>query len=203
MAAMSGRTASAEPPTGLPFGRPLTVDDLVDLPEDDGHRYELIDGVLLVSPAPIWGHQAALGALYRLLHAACPRELRVVGAPFDWRESRHTKLQPDILVTRFAALAAIEGGRYLLEPPLLAVEVLSPSTLRFDRLTKLSVYEDAGVAGYWLVDPDPDRPALTVFELDGGRYAEAAHVTGSQPWAATWPFAVTVRPDELLADLRP
>jgi len=200
---MSGRTASADPPTGLPFGRPLTVDDLDDLPDDDGHRYELIDGVLIVSPAPIWAHQAAQGRLHAQLLYACPRDLRVVGAPFDWRESQFTKLEPDILVARFAALADVPGGMYLLEPPLLAVEVLSPSTRRFDRLTKLSVYEDAGVASYWLVDPDPEQPTLTALELTDGRYVESAHVTGTQAWTATQPFEVTIRPDDLLADLRP
>jgi Uma2 family endonuclease len=203
MTVMRGRTASADPPTGLPFGRPLTVDDLDDLPDDDGHRYELVDGVLIVSPSPVWAHQSAQAAMQRLLHAACPPRLRVVGAPFDWRESRSTLLVPDVLVTRYDALREIEGGKYLLEPPLLAVEVLSPSTRRFDRLTKLSVYEDAGVTSYWLVDPDPEQPVLTVLELGDGRYVEAAQVTGTQAWTATLPFEVTIRPDDLLADLRP
>lgn len=188
--------------TGLPFGRELTVDDLEHLP-DDGHRYELIDGVLVVSPSPVWAHQAAQAAIHRLLHAACPPHLRVVGAPFDWRESRSTLLIPDVLVTRFDALREVEGGQYLLEPPLLAVEVLSPSTRRFDRLTKLSVYEDAGVASYWLIDPDPDQPGLTVLEHSDGRYVETAKVTGAESWTAIRPFPVEITPADLLADLRP
>lgn len=120
-----------------------------------------------------------------------------------WRQSRSTLLIPDVLVTRFEALREIEGGKYLLDPPLLAVEVLSPSTRRFDRLTKLSVYEDAGVASYWLVDPDPDEPSLTFLELSDGRYVETAKVTGEQTWTATLPFELTIRPGDLLADLRP
>lgn len=203
MAVMSGRTASAPPSPGLPFGRPLTVDDLDELPDDDGHRYELVDGVLIVSPAPAWAHQAAHGRLHAQLLGACPRDLRVVGAPFDWRESQLTNLQPDILVTRFEALAAVAGGKYLVEPPLLAVEVLSPSTRRLDRLTKLSVYEDAGVASYWLVDPDPDRPSLRVLELSEGRYVEAAKVSGAESWTAARPFPVEITPADLLVDLRP
>jgi len=196
------KAMSTEPLTGLPFGRALTVDDLEQLP-DDGHRYELVDGVLVVSPAPIWAHQAAQGALYRLLHAACPPHLRVIGAPFEWREGRSTALQPDVLVARFEALREVAGGKFLAEPPLLAVEVLSPSTRRFDRMVKLSVYEDSRVTSYWLVDPDPDRPALTVLELSRGRYVETAHVVGAQSWTASSPFAVTVRPQDLLDDLRP
>jgi len=193
---------TTETTIGLPFGRPLTVDDLEHLP-DDGHRYELIDGVLVVSPAPIWAHQAAQFSLHRLLHEACPPRLRVVGAPFDWRRSRSTVLLPDVLVTRYDALREIEGGKYLAEAPLLAVEVLSPSTRRFDRLVKLSVYDDAGVASYWLLDPDPDDPVLTVLEQDGGRFAQVAEGHGTEPWTAERPFAVTVVPHDLLADLRP
>ncbi len=191
-----------EPLAGLPHGRPLTVDDLDGLP-DDGHRYELVDGVLVVSPAPVWAHQAALFTLHRLLHDACPADMRVVGAPFDWRHGSFTSLEPDVLVTRYDALRQVEGGKHLAEPPLLAVEVLSPSTRRFDRLTKLSVYQDARVASYWLVDPDPAAPVLTVLELDESGYVEVARVTGDSSWTATRPFAVTVRPSDLLADLRP
>jgi Uma2 family endonuclease len=193
---------TAETTIGLPFGRPLTVDDLERLP-DDGHRYELIDGVLVVSPSPVWAHQAAQAALNRLLYAACPSDLRVVGAPFDWRSGQSTLLIPDILVTRLEALRAVPGGRYLVEPPLLAVEVLSPSTRRFDRLSKQSVYQDAGVASYWLVDPAPEAPSLTALELSGGRYVEVAQIRGGDSWTAERPFAVTVRPEDLLADLRP
>ena len=68
--------AMAETLIGLPYGRPLTADDLESMP-DDGHRYELIDGTLLVSPAPAWGHQSVqLGAL-RTLGGSSARGLRV------------------------------------------------------------------------------------------------------------------------------
>jgi len=59
------------------------------------------------------------------------------------------------------------------------------------------------VASYWLVDPDPEQPTLTAFDLAEGCYVETSRVSGTQPFTATRPFAVTVRPDELLADLRP
>jgi Uma2 family endonuclease len=89
-------------------------------------------------------------ALARTLHVACPPELHVVIAPFEWRGSRRTALQPDVLVARRGDLLAVEGGKYLAAPPVLAVEVLSSSTRRIDRLSKLSAYEEAGVASYWL-----------------------------------------------------
>ncbi len=64
----------------LPADRPLTVADLDDTP-DDGQRYELDDGVLVVSPAPMVIHQIVLTRLEVLLDAACPPEFLIVGGP--------------------------------------------------------------------------------------------------------------------------
>ena len=69
----------------IPHGRPFTVDDLEGMP-DDGNRYELIDGMLLVSPAPGWAHQEMGLALAVHLRALCPRDLRVLVAPFAVRQ---------------------------------------------------------------------------------------------------------------------
>ena len=117
--------------TTLPFGRPLTRADLEDLP-DDGHRYELIDGVLLVSPGPQLPHQDMVGNLYLLLRAGCPAHLKVVLAPFAVALSDDTEVQPDLLVAQRTQFTRKD----LSGPPLLAVEVLSPSTRRFDLLLK-------------------------------------------------------------------
>jgi hypothetical protein len=70
----------SDPPT-VAYGRPFTVEDLETMP-DDGRRYGLIDGVLLVSPAPNWPHQEMGLQLWRVLQACAPRELRVPAAPF-------------------------------------------------------------------------------------------------------------------------
>lgn len=179
----------------------FTVEDLERTP-DDGRRYELLDGVLLVSPAPgVWHQEVALELAIRL-RAACPPELHVVIAPFEWRRDRGTALQPDVLVARREALLAVQGGRFLAEPPTLAVEVLSPSSRRIDRLSKLSAYEEAGVASYWLVDPDPEAPSLHALDLVDGRYVEVGCPCGEQVWQAERPFPVTVCPADLVAGLR-
>ncbi len=178
------------------------MDDLERMP-DDGHRHELLDGVLLVSPAPgIW-HQEVAGALFRLLYPACPPELHVVIAPFEWRRGRSTALQPDVLVVRRDELLAVDGGRFLATPPVLAVEVLSPSTRRIDRFSKLSAYEEAGVGSYWLIDPDPGDPSLVAMDLVDGRYTQVGSVSGKQVWSAQRPFPVTVCPVDLVSGLRP
>ncbi len=179
----------------------FTVDDLERMPAD-GLRYELLDGTLLVRPAPGVWHQEVAGTLYRLLCDACPSELHVVIAPFEWRGNRRTVLQPDVLVARRGDLLAVEGGKFLEAPPVLAVEVLSPSTRRIDRLSKLSAYEEAGVASYWLVDPDPEAPSLHALDLVDDRYVEVGCPAGGRSWQARRPFPVTVRPVDLVAGLR-
>jgi Uma2 family endonuclease len=123
-------------------------------------------------------------------------------APFEWRVSQQTALQPDVLVARRGDLLAADGGRYLAAPPVLAVEVLSPSTRRIDRLSKLSAYEEAGVASYWLVDPDPHTPSLHALELLDGHYVEVGCSSGAQAWHAQRPFPVDVCPADLVAGLR-
>jgi Uma2 family endonuclease len=178
----------------------FTVEDLERMPED-GLRYELLDGTLLVSPAAGVWHQEVAGTLYRLLYDACPPELHVVIAPFEWRGGHRTALQPDLLVAWRADLLAVDGGKFLAKPPVLAVEVLSPNTRRIDRLSKLSAYEEAGVTSYWLVDPDPETPSLQALDLVDGRYVEVGCPSGKHPWQAQRPFAVTVIPADLMAGL--
>jgi Uma2 family endonuclease len=86
--------------------------------------------------------------------------------------------------------------------PLLAVEVLSPSTRLYDLNTKKSAYERMGVASYWVVEPT-EPGSLTAFELVDGRYQQVAHVCGDEPFVAERPFPVTMVPARLLDGLRP
>ncbi|WP_131796220.1 Uma2 family endonuclease, partial [Candidatus Protofrankia datiscae] len=125
----------------------FTVDDLEEMP-DDGRRYELVDGVLLVSPAPRWEHQRACLNLAIILEAANREgsdDLVVFGPTPDVRKGRHTSVQPDVCVVRRDDL--VRGERYL-AVPVLVVEVLSPSSLGIDRLLKRDVYARLGVPHY-------------------------------------------------------
>jgi Uma2 family endonuclease len=176
--------------TTLPFGRPLTRADLADVP-DDGHRYELIDGMLLVSPAPRFGHQDALFNLMALLRSASPTGLYVMGAPFAVALADDTEVQPDLIVAPRDQFTDKE----LPGPPLLAVEVLSPSTRRVDVLLKRDRLQAAGVPSYWLVDPD--GPSITVLELRDAIYVEVAHASGDEECVVDRPFPVTVVPARL------
>ena len=178
------------------WGEPFTVDDLDRMP-DDGRRYELIDGMLIVSPAPNIGHQRVIIVLGSLLESACPEHLVVVG-DVGVRIAENSALEPDVVV---AHLSDAEGVR-LARPPVLVAEVLSPHSVLRDLNLKKAAYERFGIPWYWVVDPDLDRPSLRAFELDGGSYAEVAHVSGNEAFRARKPFDVEIVPDRLVAKLR-
>ncbi len=160
---------------------------------DDNYRRELVEGQLLVSPSPTTLHQRCVVRLVVLLSASVPEDLEVSAAPVDPKLTDTTVLVPDVLVVRRDEV----GGKVFTRPPLLLVEVASPSTRRTDLSLKRAVYEEYGVASYWLVDPDV--PALTVLELEGGRYVERAAVRGDESWVADQPFPVTVTPAALVS----
>jgi Uma2 family endonuclease len=181
-------------------GEPFTVEDLERMP-DDGRRYELIDGMLIVSPAAGPPHQRVAFVLGLLLEEACPDDLVVFGVPVNVRFSFRSALEPDVVVAR---LADVEGARArLTSTPLLVAEVLSPDSVLRDLNLKKAAYERFGIQSYWVVDPDLDRPSLQAFELgDDARYAEVAHVTGGETFRAVRPFGAEIVPDRLVAKLR-
>jgi len=178
-------------------GEPFTVDDLEHMPED-GRRYELIDGMLIVSPAPSVPHQRVAFVLGMLLEDACPDDLVVFGTPVNVRFSFRSALEPDVVVAR----AADSGGARLSRPPLLVAEVLSPDSVLRDLNLKKAAYERFGIPSYWIIDPDLDRPSLQAFELDGDCYRAVAGVTGGETFSARQPFPVEIVPQRLVAKLR-
>jgi Uma2 family endonuclease len=169
-----------------------TVDDL-DLVPDDGLQYELLDGLLLVTPAPILQHQRVVARLHLLLADACPQlGMEVFFAPVDWRPDDRTSLQPDLLVVRDEDVET----KNIRKPLVLAVEVLSPSTRRKDLVYKRSKYEDCGIASYWVVDPD--EPSIVVHDLIEGRYVETGRASGSTRLPVRLPFPLTITPSALV-----
>jgi Uma2 family endonuclease len=131
-----------------------TRDEVLALP-DDGNRYELVDGALLVSPSPRPLHQLGVSELFRLLDpfVRTNRLGDVLLSPSDLDLRSEQLVQPDLFVVRTA------DGRQLREwtevgIPLLVVEVLSPSTARQDRITKRRRYQRSAVPSYWIVDLD-------------------------------------------------
>jgi Uma2 family endonuclease len=161
----------------------LTYRDYEALPAD-GRRYEIHDGELSVTPSPSFDHQLISGRLF--LHVAKWVEAHPGGvllyAPLDVilsdRPDATSIVQPDILYIgpdrmAQASRRGVEGG------PTLAVEILSPSTRRIDRVTKARLYARYDVPFLWLVDPD--ARTVEAFELHGARYTLALAATGSEP----------------------
>ena len=159
---------------------------------DDGNRYELIDGALVVTPSPGADHQRAVRGLFRLLDEECPAEFELFFAPFDVLLDPRTAMQPDLLIARREDV----GERGVTAAPVLAVEVLSPSTHVVDRNLKLQRFERAGMPNYWLVDPK--RLVLSVYQLEGGRYQHVAEIPDDESWSTARPFPVTIEPGSLL-----
>lgn len=179
----------------LTHGRRFTVDDLAAMP-DDGNRYELIDGMLHVIPALGLRHQKITYRLVNWLEQACPEEFDVLGAPFAVRPSQTTELQPDALVGRDEDFT----DKLLPVAPVLAVEVLSPSSVLYDLNYKKAIYQRLGVRSYWVIDPE--EPRLTAFELDDeGVYQQVAEVKGTDAFETQRPFPVRIVPMELLGRL--
>lgn len=178
-------------PLLLPHDREWTVDDLDHLP-DDGLQYELFDGVLVVSPSPKKPHQRAVLRMAQLLDDGCPAHLEVFIAPLDFQPDEKNSYQPDVLV--------VDGddpdGDKQTTPPLLAVEVLSPSTAMKDRRLKLPAYADTGIASFWLFDTKTTE--LAAYELRDSEYAEVARGSGDDEVTLERPFPVTVRPGSLI-----
>lgn len=176
-------------------GQPFTTDELDRMP-DDGRRYELLDGVLVVSPRPGTIHQVVATRLAAALLTACPEDMFVISEPAV-QLSRTTEFDPGIAVARQRDV----GGAKLTAPPLLAVEVRSPSTALIGLTRRKAAYAAFGVTSYWIVVPDTGRPELSAFELTGGRYERAGHVTGDEVFSTARPFPVDVVPSGLVAGL--
>jgi Uma2 family endonuclease len=178
----------------LPADRPLTVADL-DLTPDDGCRYELDDGLLVVSPAPVTIHQRVLHRLEVLLDAVCPPEFELLPGPGVVMSEIQYRI-PDLVVVRADTVGVTDKN--VTRPPELVIEIASASTASYDRGRKKTVYAEFGIPGYWIVVPDPDEPSLTEYRLTGGAYTEAGRAVGEQRFATATPFPVEIVPAALV-----
>lgn len=133
--------------------RRYTVDEVLQFP-DDGNRYELVHGELLVTPSPAQPHQLVLGELHvALQHYLRPlaHVARVFFAPGDIIWSAEEYVQPDLFVV---PADEVTGNWRDCQTLLLAVEVVSPSSARADRVKKRRLYQERAVGTYWVVDAD-------------------------------------------------
>jgi Uma2 family endonuclease len=153
---------AAELPTFAPeptfMGMPDTLSpvywtaDMARRLPDDGNRYEVVYGELLVTPAPRLWHQQLVGRIHLALgnYLEIHRAGVVLTAPADISWGQDVLVQPDVFVVPVDQARALEWSA--IRDLLLVVEVLSPSTPRQDRFTKRRRYQEARVPLYWVVD---------------------------------------------------
>lgn len=147
-----------------------TYDDYQHLP-NDGKRYEIINGVLCVANAPNLDHQFVVMEIAAELrnYTKAAGLGRVYGAPCEVHLSERSKpVQPDIFFVRQDRLPERRAPFFDGAPDLI-VEVISPSSIRLDRVTKFTEYEQTGVTEYWIVDPV--ARIVEVYTLARGEYA--------------------------------
>ena len=155
-----------------------TYKDYAALP-DDGRRYEIVDGVLYMTPAPNEAHQTTVGRLFRYLAVQVEDtgRGRVYIAPFDVELARDVVVQPDVVVVLNENLEKITASR-IIGAPDLVVEVASPGTMGHDRTRKLQAYARARVPEYWIADPW--SRTVEVFTLDINSYSSLGVYEGME-----------------------
>jgi len=140
--------------SSLPFHTAEMVRALIDEARP-APRYETVYGELLVTPAPGLWNQELVGRLYRAVGDYLRREPvgHVLASPADISWGRADVLvQPDLFVVPIAEARTLQWSG--ITRLILAVEVLSPSSVRADRFTKRKLYQDRGTETYWMVDPE-------------------------------------------------
>jgi Uma2 family endonuclease len=154
-----------------------TYDDYAALP-DDGHRYEIMNGVLLMAPAPGGAHQDSVlrFAVHFLNHIEVVGLGKVRIAPFDVVLAADKVVQPDVFVVLNEHMGKLTPSR-MIGGPDLVVEIRSPGTATYDRLSKYEAYEQAGVPEYWIADPR--TRSVEVLVLQDGKYHSQGIFRGS------------------------
>ncbi len=137
---------------GMPARHYWTAAEAMALP-DDGNKYEVVHGELLLSPSPRLLHQLLVGRLLLLVGKYLERHpvgLVFPGGDISWSED--TLVVPDLFVAPRSEARTLSWAQ--VKTLTLVIEVLSPSNARQDRFTKRRLYQEVGIPLYWLVDPD-------------------------------------------------
>jgi len=149
----------------------LTYQDYLDIPEEPGCRFEILEGMLIKEPSPSVIHQRASRKLQRILEdyfAEVDSEGEIFNAPLDVTPLDFNVVQPDLFYISGEQKMIVKDTR-IDGAPALVVEVISPSSGRKDRLQKMRIYQKAEVQHYWLLDPQ--EKTLECFAWRDGVYA--------------------------------
>ena len=165
--------------------------DMVRALPDDGNRYEVVYGELLVTPAPRPWHQVLVTRLsFELQHYLRRNPVgALLSAPADISWGPDVLVQPDVFVVPVEQARTLEWSA--IRDLLLVAEVLSPSTPRHDRFTKRRRYQEAGVPLYWIVDGD-ERQVEVWTPVDAFPRLERDRLVW-QPDGAAAPFSLKLQ----------
>ncbi len=158
----------------MPVDTRLTYEDYCRLP-NDGKRYEIIDGELFVTPSPLTLHQRIVTRLTMHLCAFVEEQRlgEIFVSPFDVVFSDFDVVEPDILFVSKKRVSVITP-KNVRGAPDLVIEVLSQTTAKTDRTTKLKLYARYGVKEYWIIDPN--GPSGQIYRRGKGAFAQASKV---------------------------
>lgn len=173
--------------------RPLTRADWDAMPEHR-RKTELLDGEVWRMDMPSPAHQDMVAGLFLALRAVAPADCKVRFAPIDVHVNDRVILEPDVIMAR-RELFLPKGFE---EPPLLVVEVLSPSTRRRDVVRKFTWFRDFGIPHVWFADPD--EPSVAAYELVEGHYVGVGEAVGEETLLIERPFRAQIVPAQLLED---
>ena len=162
--------------------------DMVRALPDDGSRYETVHGELLLTPAPQLWHQEIVGRLTYELRSHLEKHPvgHVLTSPADISWNSDVLVQPDLFVADSAEVRTLDWAN--VRSLRLVIEVLSPTTARYDRFTKRRLYQEVGVPVYWIVDPH-DR-AIEVWVPDSTMPREERERVSWDPAEASEPFVL-------------
>jgi Uma2 family endonuclease len=196
-------TALVQPFAQQPGERLLTVAEYAALPEDDQHRWELQEGIMVMSPSPAPRHMRASGRLLLQLEPQLPASLYLLhdtdidlelvpaGEPGFSR-------RPDLVVVDRAGYDRVDrdGGWLRASEVRLVVEIVSPGSKRMDTVVKRHEYADAGIPYYWIIDLEPPLSLVACHLAGPFGYQDPGDVTGT--FVTTAPFTVRIELDRLL-----
>ncbi len=170
-----------------------TEPDLHLFPQD-GHRYEIVDGCLHVTPPLPESHEAVVRGVLTTLRSAAPPGWWVcdrLGIAINQGTSGESNLVADVAVLRPRSSGAVWSDP---ADVALVVEVETPTTRRYDRILKPTLYAEAGIHAYWRIEPGHATPLLRTYVLAGSRYRAQHSVEGAEPVKLDAPYPVRIAP---------
>lgn len=172
--ALAGTVKEGAGEYGAAANKKLTYDDYLEIPEEPGYRFEILDGMLVKEPSANVAHQRVSRRLQRILEDyfwLVDLEGEVFNAPLDLTLGKHSVVQPDLFYVSGQQKEMVQHTR-VDGAPTLVVEILSHSSGRKDRVQKMRIYQKAGVLHYWIVDPE--NRTMECYYLSNGVYGMMA-----------------------------